>query len=82
MHSRCLSVCQSVSQSVSQSVCLYVCLYHHQPNLWVDFSETWHDDRICSNLEHGLKNQENGYHDNKKKPKMAFWQEKTLELQI
>ena len=66
--------------SVSQSVCLFVPSFW--PNLRVDFSETWNDDRFWPNLNHGLKNLENGYHGNMKKPNMIFWLEKLLELQI
>ena len=52
------------------------------PNQWVDFSETWHDDRACPNLKHGLKISENGCHGNEKKLKLVILPEKSLGLQI
>ena len=48
-----MSVCLSVYLSVCLSICMFVPLFW--PNLRVNFSETCHDDRFCSNLKHGLK---------------------------
>ena len=74
----CLSVCVSVFLSVS--VCMFVSSVW--PNLWVDLSETWHDDRFCPDLKYGLKSPVNSYQANEKKPNMVFFPEKPLELQI
>ena len=46
-------------------MCIFVPLFW--PNLWMDFSETWHDHRFCPYLKHRLKNLENGDHGGKKK---------------
>ena len=43
-----------------------------RPNLWIDFSETWHANRFRPNLKHGQKNLENSYHGNEKKTNIVF----------
>ena len=41
----------------SESVC--ICLPSFWPNLWVNISETWHDEKFRPNLKHQLKILEN-----------------------
>ena len=55
------------------------------PNLWEDFSETWHDDRFFTKLRTQAKILGNDYNDNEKSPpkkEEVFLLENTLELQI